>query len=180
MRFRFETQQWLPFPKERVFAFFANPKNLPLLMPSWQQARIEQAHFEPPPHRPAGASMHPAIAAGDGTLLTITARALPMVPLRGKWLARIEAFRWNEGFCDVQLKGPFRYWRHCHTVRSALRTDPGDVEGTVVHDEVHYELPLPTGAAFLNRLVVAPQMRSIFRFRQARALFLLQNGTEFD
>jgi hypothetical protein len=28
-----ETQQWVPYPVELVFAFFANPANLPHLMP---------------------------------------------------------------------------------------------------------------------------------------------------
>ena len=177
--FCFETEQWLPFPREEVFAFFANPQNLPPLMPGWQRARIKRAHFEPPPSRPAGVPVYPGIAAGDGTLLTLTARALPLVPLRGKWIARIEAFRWNEGFCDVQIEGPFRYWRHCHSVRTAAGPKEGDPKGAVVHDQVHYELPLPAGAALVNTLIVAPQMRSIFHFRQAKALFLLQKSAEF-
>ncbi len=40
MRHTFQTEQWLPFPVELVFAFFAYPENLPRLMPAWQKARI--------------------------------------------------------------------------------------------------------------------------------------------
>lgn len=40
---RFETRQWVPFPVELVFAFFANPSNLPHLMPPRLKTRIEDA-----------------------------------------------------------------------------------------------------------------------------------------
>ena len=42
MRHPFAAEQWLPYPVELVFAFFANPQNLPRLMPAWQKARIEE------------------------------------------------------------------------------------------------------------------------------------------
>jgi len=119
MRLYFETEQWLPYPTELVFAFFANPENLPRLMPPWQRARIEEAVFAPSPPRPTDSPRYPGIAAGNGTLLTIGFRPFPFAPFRIPWEARIEDFRWNEGFCDVQLRGPFKYWRHCHTVTPA-------------------------------------------------------------
>ena len=43
MRHSLQTEQWLPYPRERVFAFFADPGNLPPLMPEWQRARVERA-----------------------------------------------------------------------------------------------------------------------------------------
>jgi len=49
MRHRFHGQQWLAFPVERVFAFFANPANLPRLMPASQKARVEEAILVAPP-----------------------------------------------------------------------------------------------------------------------------------
>jgi len=32
---------WVPFPLERVFRFFANPENLPRIMPPASGTRIE-------------------------------------------------------------------------------------------------------------------------------------------
>ncbi|HEY5214106.1 MAG TPA: SRPBCC family protein, partial [Acidobacteriaceae bacterium] len=52
MRLRFHTEQHLPYPIETVFAFFADPANLPRLMPAWQRARIDHATFVPPPPPP--------------------------------------------------------------------------------------------------------------------------------
>ncbi len=170
VRTTFATEQWLPFPRTLVFAFFANPQNLPLLMPHWQRARIDRATLCPAPPQPEGSSSYPGLAAGDGTELLITARALPWLPLRGRWLARIEDFRWNESFCDVQLKGPFAYWRHCHSVTEATRD--GKV-GTVVHDHVTYQLPLaPLSRPALPFARVA--LAATFRYRQRQAAKLVE------
>ena len=167
VRQRFETEQWLPLPLEQVFAFFANPANLPPLMPAWQRARIDEITILPP-ERPAGSAVLSGVYAGSGSTLLITARAAPGLPLRLPWLALIEDFHWNKGFCDVQVKGPFAYWRHCHSVRSE---DRDGQQGTVVRDEVQYELPL----APLSRLG-APlgqlAMRTMFGYRQRQAAVL--------
>lgn len=170
MQQEFASEQWLPFPRTLVFAFFANPRNLPPLMPSWQQARIDDATFLPPPPRPEDTPDYGTVAAGDGTLLTITARGLPVLPLRTPWLARIEDFRWNEGFCDVQLSGPFAYWRHCHSVRDAA--SPHGKPGTVISDHVTFRLPLDP----LSRVglpVAKAALNALFTYRQRRATELL-------
>lgn len=164
VRQHFATEQWLPFPKEVVFAFFANPVNLPPLMPEWQRARIDEATLVPPPadadQRRAG-----SIFAGSGTKLLVTARAAPGIPLRLPWLALIEDFHWNESFCDVQVTGPFAYWRHCHSVRSEERDGRA---GTVVKDDVHYELPLPA-VSWLGAPLGPLAMGAMFRHRQRQA-----------
>src|SRR5271155_4143083 len=102
MRHRFQTEQWLPYPSDRVFAFFANPANLPPLMPEWQQARIEKTVIVPPP------SFASRFAAGKGSWIMISFRPLPFIPLRLEWDAYIDELQWNEFFCDEQKKGPFR------------------------------------------------------------------------
>lgn len=170
MQQRFVAEQWLPFPRTLVFAFFANPKNLPPLMPAWQQARVEQASFCPPPPRPGDTPDYGTVAAGSGTRLTITARALPGLPLRSPWDALIEDFRWNEGFCDVQLRGPFAYWRHCHSVRDGH--SPAVEPGTIVRDEVTFQLPLDP-ASRPGLPVARAAMQLLFGYRQRRASVLL-------
>lgn len=170
MKHVFESEQWVPFPRDLVFAFFANPRNLPPLMPHWQQARIDEATYCPPPPRPEGTPIYPGVAAGSGTELLITARGLPGVPLRGAWRAKIEDFRWNEGFCDVQLKGPFAYWRHCHTV-----SDGGSLDGhpgTLIHDHVTFELPLQ-GVTRVGLPVVMSALQALFDYRKSQTATLL-------
>lgn len=172
MKQQFAAEQWFPFPRTLVFAFFANPGNLPPLMPGWQKARIDEATFCPPPPRPDDTPDYGTRAAGAGTRLTISARAVPFLPLRAPWLALIEDFRWNEGFCDVQLSGPFAYWRHCHSVRDGANPKTG-AQGTIVRDHVTYMLPLDP----LSRLglpIARGAMLALFKYRQGRAKTLMQ------
>ena len=168
MRLHFETTQWLPYPPELVFAFFANPENLPRLMPRWQSARIEEAVFTAPPPRPTGSPRYPGIAAGNGTRLTIGIRPFPFAPFRIPWEAEIEDFRWNHGFCDVQLRGPFSYWRHCHTVTASPK-EPG----TLLHDAVTYQLPLGPLSSIADKLITRRLLAYIFHYRQRRTTQLL-------
>ena len=186
MRHTFESEQWLPYPVELVFAFFSNPQNLPPLMPAWQKARIEEASFAPPPPRPASANAatsRSSIVAGSGTCLTLSFRAFPFSPIRIPWDAEITDFVWNEQFCDVQHRGPFAYWKHCHRVCPALgQVDPThaadpSTPGTLLHDHVEYEAPLGPIGDLANTLGLRHQLASTFAFRRRRTLDLLRLAT---
>ena len=177
MRRHFHAEQWLPYPRELVFAFFANPENLPRLMPRWQKARIEEALFAPPPPRPPGSSRYPGIAAGNGTRLTISVRPIPLSFVRLPWEALIEDFQWNKGFCDVQVRGPFAYWRHCHGVKDADSPKTG-LPGTLVTDDVEYEVPALAGlSGVAEKLFVRPGLTRTFAYRQKRTEELLARMT---
>ena len=167
----YRDEQWLPYPVESVFAFFANPQNLPPLMPDWQQARIEAATYKPAPAPPDGRDRPAGIVAGDGTLLTLSFRAFPLLPVRLTWVAQIGDFEWWRGFCDSQLKGPFRYWHHCHSVRSEGHPQTGE-PGTRLLDDVEFALPLEP----LSRLalpIARAQLEAMFAFRHMRTLELM-------
>ncbi len=172
MRFHFETGQWLPYPPELVFAFFGNPENLPRLMPNWQKARLEEATFRPPPPRPEGSPRYPGIAAGDGTRLTLSFRPVPFSPVRLSWEAEIQDFRWNQGFADIQLRGPFHYWRQQHLIAPAQHPETL-AQGTQLQDLIDYELPLPDALAATADKLVRLQIESIFRVRHKRTAELL-------
>ena len=171
MRQQFHAGQWLPYPPELVFAFFANPANLPRLTPAWQRARLDAIELKPAAP-PPDSTLHLHIAAGDGTKLTLSLRPFPMLPVRLSWEARIEDFRWNEGFADVQLRGPFRYWRQQHLMRSSASANTG-APGTLLEDQIEYELPFGALGALANVLAVRHQIFSLFRFRHQRTLELL-------
>jgi ligand-binding SRPBCC domain-containing protein len=145
MQHHFRTEQWIPYPRDRVFAFFADPANLPRLMPKWQHARIEKAQLT-------------AEYAGEGSLIVISFRPIPLIPLRMKWEAYIAEFQWNDHFCDEQRKGPFKYFRHCHRV---MATERAGVNGSTVTDEVDYEPPFGIPDILLKR-----QIAALFAHRQ--------------
>jgi ligand-binding SRPBCC domain-containing protein len=167
MRHNFQTEQWLPYSRERLFAFFANPENLPPLMPGWQRARVEQARLVSPPGMSSG------LVAGAGSVITISFRPIPLLPLRLTWDASITDFRWNDFFCDEQQRGPFRYFHHCHRIRDEIRDG---APGAVVSDELEYELPLGPLGNVANTLGVKSQIRALFAYRQKMLPVLLSRS----
>ncbi len=168
MPYDFHHQQWLPFPRAAVFAFFADPGNLPPLMPGWQSAEIEEAVIVPP----VGAAKQ---VAGTGSKITLSFRPFLFSPFRLRWLAVIEDFELNRSFADVQMKGPFASWRHRH---SFSREDRDGREGTRLLDEVSYEPPLGVLGTIANSLFIRAQLRTTFAHRHRRALELLQERIE--
>jgi ligand-binding SRPBCC domain-containing protein len=171
MRHTFEAEQWLPYPIELVFAFFADPQNLPHLMPAWQKPRIEEAMYAPPPPPPDNKLR--TLAAGAGSRMTISFRPFPYSPFRVPWEAEISEFAWNDHFCDIQLRGPFAYWRHCHRLRAETRADQ---LGTLLRDELEYEMHFGTLGELAHSIAVRSQIKKIFTFRHKRTEELLALG----
>jgi ligand-binding SRPBCC domain-containing protein len=104
---------------------------------------------------------------------------LPLVHIRLSWEALIDDFVWNESFSDVQLRGPFKFWRHTHTIRPGSPAhDPQP--GVTIHDEVLYELPLGPLSQLADKLFVRPQLKRIFAYRQQRTAELLAAATKIS
>jgi ligand-binding SRPBCC domain-containing protein len=174
MRYIYHSEQWLPYPVDQVFAFFANPENLPRLMPPWQKARIEEAAFAPPPPRPVSSLSQRSITAGPGTRITFSFRPFPYSPIRIPWEAEIDEFVWNSHFADRQLRGPFAYWHHRHTVASENRINDGvSTPGTVLRDEIEYEPPLGLFGNIANSFFIARQLNNTFTYRKHRTSAIL-------
>jgi len=164
---RFETRQWVPFPVELVFAFFANPSNLPHLMPPRLKTRIEDVRVQPPPERPVAADpwrRFRSIAAGEGSEILVSFYPIRWVPKRASWMVRITEFAWNSHFQDEQLRGPFTAYRHRHGIQAEFRDG---IAGTLVTDEIEYALPY----GFIGRIgcvLVRRQLELVFAHRQTR------------
>lgn len=166
MRRHFVTSQWLPYPVPVVFAFLANPQNLPLLTPPSRKARMEEAHLVAPLQRPVTSHKIPKVAAGEGSTIAISFRPFPFSPVRQRWEAVITEFQWHDHFCDRQARGPFAFWEHCHRVRE-------DNSGTRITDEVSYEMKLGAAGELAHLLFVSAQMEKLFAYRQRRMEELL-------
>jgi ligand-binding SRPBCC domain-containing protein len=166
-RLSFVATQWVPFPLQTVFALFSDPHNLPRLMPAWQAGRIDTLELAL-----AGPGA-PASGAGAGSRLLFSFRPVPLSPIRLRWLALIDECQPDERFCDLQVAGPFSYWRHCHQFLAEQR---GTEHGTRITDVVDYAwlpgLLNPVIDALGGRL----QLRRIFRFRQQQTLRLLRQS----
>jgi len=171
MRFSYHSEQWLMQPATRVFEFFANPANLPLLMPAWQGVRIEKSSIFPPP-RDSSLSNSTKPVAGVGTRFTMSFRPLPFSPIRVRWEAEITEFSLNRHFCDEQVRGPFAYWKHNHSIRPVRWHD---FDATLIADDIEYELPFGALGTLAHRLFVRRQIERAFKFRQDQLNVVLAN-----
>jgi ligand-binding SRPBCC domain-containing protein len=159
MGFTYKTEHWLPYPVEALFAFFANPDNLPLLIPAWQRVRIEKASIVPAPGS-LGSK-----AAGIGSRITFSFRPFPLSPVRVRWEAEITELAWNNHFCDTQVRGPFAHWHHCHYLRDIGREG---VDLTVIVDRVEYDTPFGRLGRLAHRMFLQRQIERTFAFRKKK------------
>jgi ligand-binding SRPBCC domain-containing protein len=158
---RIQFEHWVPFPIEKVFLFFANPQNLPRIMPPATSTRIEELRLIPPPHAPAGSAL-----AGVGSEIVTSFRLFPFLPFRAQWIAQITEFKWNHHFADVQKKGPFRSFHHRHELAAQQRNG---VAGTSVRDVIDLDAGFGAVGRMAEKLFIRPQLEKTFRYRQ-RAL----------
>ena len=171
---RIITEHWLKADLARVFAFFSDPENLPKLMPAEMAVRLEKLTLKPPgPDNIKGvveSGIDPGCVAGAGSFIQISFRLVPFLPFRGSWIAEILDYEPLSYFLDTQRSGPMRSWRHRHSFRAETRDG---VAGTVVRDEVEYELPLGILGKSVDVVFVERAMQRTFQSRQQRLERLL-------
>jgi ligand-binding SRPBCC domain-containing protein len=160
---RLETEQWIAAPLPGVFAFFADPRNLPRIMPPSQGAKLIKLNLVPP-RFPADASLLDAgQMAGLGTEIVFKFRAVPYLPIHEKWVALITGFSLNEYFSDIQKQGPFHRWRHTHSFEA--KTSDGR-DGTLIRDVVEYEVGFGVIGRMLEKLIFQRMLRKTFEYRR--------------
>ena len=135
-------------PLAEVFDFFSRAENLEKLTPPWLRFRILTA-------LPLKLEQGAKIAYG------LRIRGIPV-----QWLTVIE--RWNPpfAFVDVQVKGPYRLWRHTH---SFVEVDGG----TLIADTVEYALPFGLLGRLVHRIQVARDLAAVFDYRAQQVGALL-------
>jgi ligand-binding SRPBCC domain-containing protein len=131
---------WLPRPRDELFPFFAEARNLERITPPWLSFKVLTAD---------------PIVMRVGALIDYQIR-LRGLPLR--WRTEITVWKPPGRFADTQVRGPYRQWIHEH------RFEERD-GGTLCVDHVRYLAP---GGELLHRWFVRPDVERIFRFRQAR------------
>jgi ligand-binding SRPBCC domain-containing protein len=132
--------QVVPKPRAELFDFFADAHNLERITPEFLHFRV----ITPPP-----------ITMDQGTMIDYRLR-LYGAPLR--WRTEIELFEPARRFVDIQLKGPYRLWRHLHEF--------DDVDGgTRIRDFVEYEIPFGPIGRVARTLMVERTLERIFDFR---------------
>jgi ligand-binding SRPBCC domain-containing protein len=149
--FLIEREQWLARPIEEVFAFFSDATNLQAITPRWLGFSVIT---------PAPIVMKP------GALIDYRLHwhHLPM-----RWTTLIEVWEPPHRFVDTQLKGPYQLWHHTHSFEAQRG-------GTLIRDEVRYQLPLGWLRVLMHRLRVRRNLEAIFDERTRRVRELLEPG----
>ena len=137
--FTLTNELWLPLQPHEVFPFFADAFNLERLTPPSLRFEV----LTPPPIE---------MAAGALIAYRVRLRGIPM-----RWQSEITAWEPPHRFVDEQRRGPYRLWVHEHT----FTAQDG---GTLAKDIVQYAV---LGGVIVQRLFVAPELKSIFDYRNA-------------
>ena len=146
----FERTTKIPAPLPRVFAFFSEPDNLARITPPSARFRIVRG-----PQR--------RLRQGDVVDYALRVFGLPI-----RWRSRIDGWRENELFADVQERGPFASWRHTHVFREVA----GGVE---MHDVVEYALPFGILGRLVAGRLVRRKLEEIFDYRARAVIYALTN-----
>ena len=158
-------EQWVPIPIEKVFLFFANPTNLPRIMPPETGTELTALRLLPPPtisnEEPTTANRD--LLAGVGSEIVTSFRLFPFLPFRAQWVALIVEFEWNHHFADIQKKGPFKRFQHRHEFSVETRNELG---GTLVRDVIEYDAGFGLLGNLADTLFIAPSLKQTFEYRQ--------------
>jgi len=127
---------------ETCWEFFSDPRNLARITPPEMGFEVISA---PAPR------IHP------GLMIQYRVRPLFGIPL--DWLSEITHVDAPRLFIDEQRVGPYRVWHHEHRF-----TDAGGGT-TLMEDRVTYVLPFGFLGDLGHPLLVKPQLRRIFDFR---------------
>jgi ligand-binding SRPBCC domain-containing protein len=141
-------EQQVARPRPEVFDFFSRAENLEVLTPPWLNFKI--LDVKPQPVR-------------RGTLINYSLR-VHGISLR--WTSEIVEWEPPDHFVDLQLRGPYKLWRHEH------RFEERD-GGTLISDTINLALPLGLLGQLAYKIKVKSDIEEIFTFRKEkiRALF---------
>ncbi|HMP88620.1 MAG TPA: SRPBCC family protein [Kiritimatiellia bacterium] len=89
-------------------------------------------------------------------------------PFRFRWELMHESYVNGHQFCDVQLTGPFRYYRHEHVMRNI---EPGTC---VLSDTITFSMPLGVIGYWIGKWFVMRKFDRLFAFRHDVTLKAIQ------
>ena len=139
---QFQSELWLPRPREEVFAFFSDARNLDAITPPWLCFQVVSTG---PVEMKAGALID----------YKLRVRGFPI-----RWRTKITEWEPPVRFVDEQLRGPYRLWIHEHEF------EPRD-GGTLVRDRVRYAVPFDF---LVHNLFVRRDVARIFAYRTENLL----------
>ena len=137
---QFVKESFIATSPERVFGFHQLPDAFERLIPPWEKMKVIQT----------------ADISKIGSRTIVETRLLG--PIKSRLVAEHTAYDPPRMFEDVQIKGPFRKWRHRHIVI------PKD-GGSILRDEIEYEPPLAIFGPLAAPIAITPRLEKMFDYR---------------
>lgn len=132
--------QWIPLPKETVFDFFKEAKNLERITPPSLKFKILNISTE-------------KIKQGSLIDYKIQINKIPVF-----WRTHIKTFSPPDEFIDEQLKGPYTKWHHHHLFFE-------NKHGTLMLDNIQYKIPMGLFGKLLLSWYIRKDLKRIFDYR---------------
>jgi ligand-binding SRPBCC domain-containing protein len=148
---RFIKESRIAAPIDQVFAFHESPDALARLTPPWEKVEIEES---------VGSIL-------PGSRVKLRTR---FGPFRLRLIAEHTEYDPPNLFADRQVQGPFASWYHRHL----FRTDGSD--GTILRDEIDYQLPLGRLGELLGGRMVERKLRRMFEYRHEQTKKIVESG----
>lgn len=140
--FEFYQEQELPISLQKAWSFFSDPNNLIKLTPDEMKMRLLSKEN-------GSGNLHETVIFGF--------KLFGLIPQ--KWKSEIRDWNPPHSFRDLQISGPYRYWNHLHTLEETDR-------GVKVIDQIEYAIPPVPFQGTLNRLLILPQLNTLFDYRR--------------
>lgn len=134
-------EQFVRAPLEKVWAYFADPKNLNEITPPSMNFEI--------------------VAGGEAAMYAgqiVEYRVEFVRGLRSLWLTEIAHVEAGKYFVDEQRLGPYRFWYHEHHFAPAQA-------GVTMTDQVTYAAPFGLLGEAVNALWIRRKLEGIFDYR---------------
>ncbi len=141
--YKFISEQFLKISSEHAWEFFSNPGNLAHITPPEMDFNIttnlqlEDIHEN----------------------MQIEYTVKPLFGIKVRWITLIGKIEPCHSFTDIQVKGPYKAWRHTHI----FVPENG---GVTMKDEVLYELPLGLIGKAVHKALVRKKIEYIFAYRR--------------
>ena len=141
-RLTFRATTVIPATAAAVFEWHEAPGAFERLTPPWERVRVVGHEG----------------GIRDGARVSLLVGPWPFAL---RWDLEHRDYQHGHSFTDVQLSGPFRYWKHVH------RMVPQGPDACVLEDIIEYELPLGAVGRVFGRPFVQRKLRRLFAFRHA-------------
>ena len=144
-RLTFVATTRIPASAEAVFDWHEAPGAFGLLTPSWERVRVLRHEG----------------GIRDGARVSLL---VGPAPFSLRWDLEHRDYQHGRSFTDLQLRGPFRYWKHVH------RMIPQGPRACVLEDTIEYELPLGALGRLFGGPFVRRKLKRLFAYRHAVTL----------